>query len=114
MKRIEGKPWTQYLGSTPPFASTKDVLRYHVTVLVQICAAVEYAHSKGILHMDLKTDNVMIGDFGEVYLLDWGVAIEMDEHEERYMNTFAGTPRFAAPEMFNPRKPKTTRTDICC
>jgi len=112
MKRIEGKAWTNYLGQIPEFASSKDPHRFHVSVLLQVCAAVEYAHSRGILHMDLKSDNVVIGTYGEVYLLDWGVALRMDDKNECVMNTFAGTPRFAAPEMFNPRKPRTPKTDV--
>jgi serine/threonine protein kinase/WD40 repeat protein len=45
-----------------------------VTILIQICHAVSFAHARGVLHRDLKPSNIMLGDFGEVMLMDWGLA----------------------------------------
>lgn len=49
-----------------------------LTAFSSLCLAVDFAHARGVLHRDLKPANVMLGDFGEVYLLDWGVAKVLD------------------------------------
>ncbi len=107
MKRIEGTPWRQVIQTPTLLAELRrgdrEPLVEHLEVLLDVCDAMAFAHDRGVLHRDLKPDNVMLGRFGEVYVVDWGIAValEPDGHlplarEERRI---AGTPAYMAPEM---------------
>ncbi|MEM9071475.1 MAG: protein kinase [Myxococcota bacterium] len=92
MKRITGTEWLSLIeeGETS--------LEDHLQTFLQVCNAVAFAHSRRVIHRDIKPANVMLGAFGEVYLVDWGVALPVDaESSER----IAGTPAYIAPEMID-------------
>lgn len=54
-----------------------------LAAFVQVCLTIDYAHTRGVLHRDLKPGNIMLGDFGEVYVLDWGLAKIIGETDLR-------------------------------
>jgi len=67
MKRVDGVTLSEYLRQ-------KTSLGERLRIFERICEAVAFAHARRILHRDLKPDNVMVGSFGEVMVMDWGVA----------------------------------------
>ena len=104
----------------------------YVDVFAKVCDAVSFAHSEGILHLDLKPDNIQLGDFGEVLVCDWGLAgfVDRDDwEEERFYESdpklaspseastrhgeLRGTPGFLAPEQaMGARGRKGLQTDV--
>ena len=68
----------------------------HLEILVRVCETLELAHSHRVVHRDIKPDNVRVGRFGEVYLMDWGIALRLDDAAEPEL---LGTPAYMAPEM---------------
>jgi eukaryotic-like serine/threonine-protein kinase len=100
MKCIEGTPWSALIADDNHSmwqvgGWSGDRLSRNVAVLAEVSKAVSYAHDRGVVHRDLKPDNVMIGRYGEVCLLDWGIATAPCEQP----GPILGTPAFMAPEM---------------
>jgi serine/threonine protein kinase len=83
-------------------ASRADLLR----LFLRICDAIAFAHASGVIHRDLKPANIMVGAFGEVVVMDWGVAASIDATAD-----IAGTPGFMAPEQLR-GEPADRRADI--
>ncbi len=112
MKRVEGVEWRALIRDPehPAWASRGDDRTVaHLEILMQVCQAVHFAHTRGVVHRDIKPENVMLGDFGEVYLVDWGIALRLDDESER--TGLVGTPAYMAPEMVAGRA-VTPQTDV--
>ena len=84
-------------------------LMARLTAFARVLDAVGFAHAQGVVHRDLKPENVMVGAFGEVYVMDWGVALEIDGDGEVAV---VGTPGFMPPEQQRAPSRVDQRADI--
>ena len=112
MKRVDGRPWSDLLhprkdesggfNGTDVRSSARELAK-HLEIFQKVCDAVSFAHAKRILHRDLKPENVMIGEHGEVVVMDWGLALDLEARDRKgpgqKLTTVAGTPAYMAPEM---------------
>ncbi len=125
MKRLSGTTFAEQLNwPTPP--PRQRMLRF----FNEACKAVEFAHSRGVVHRDLKPSNIMVGDFGEVYVLDWGLAriegerpaqrlgseigedVESLESSMTQAGSMLGTPGYMAPEQIEDASKVSPAADV--
>jgi serine/threonine protein kinase len=78
MKLVRGQRWDEILWYDRQSMTPEEYHARHIPILVSISQAVAFAHSRGIIHRDLKPSQVMVGDYGEVMLMDWGIAVVYD------------------------------------
>ncbi|GAB6906874.1 putative Cyclin-dependent kinase [Desulfosarcina cetonica] len=95
MKKVKGIAWSQVIGSKTEAEN--------IDILLRVCDAIAFSHAKGVIHRDLKPHNVMLGDYGEVFVMDWGVAVSPSGQGKAEalspLSSQAGTPLYMAPEM---------------
>ncbi|MGV3525598.1 MAG: protein kinase domain-containing protein [Candidatus Sericytochromatia bacterium] len=125
MKRVRGHTLKELIqasraawdAGTPPGVTHRlETLLHH---FLKVCDAMAYAHRKGVIHRDLKPANLMVGDFGEVYVMDWGIArlistpetsgVEVPEtpgavfltgeDDSTQLGQILGTPRYMSPQQ---------------
>jgi CRP-like cAMP-binding protein len=103
MKLVQGDSFDTWLKKRPP--GSVDRIAGGIEVLLKVCDALAYAHHRGVVHRDLKPANIMVGDFGQVYLMDWGLAKLLHSQpasgSTALMNApgAVGTPDYMAPEQ---------------
>lgn len=134
MKLLRGKTLaaliTDLAEGNEAFRSEYNTIRI-LRIFLKICSGVAFAHSKGVIHLDLKPENIQVGDFGEVLIMDWGLAkVREKKHESRKKDfetdlpdtgfgsgtldgIMKGTPGYMAPEQAAGKNSlKDERTDI--
>ena len=114
MRRVVGRTLLAILDDLrrdDPAARARYTQRELLTAFATVCLTIDYAHTRGVIHRDIKPANLMLGDFGEVYVLDWGLArlvgegerdsLEPDQPPQRLSipGELMGTPLYMAPEQ---------------
>jgi serine/threonine protein kinase len=118
MKRIAGTTLDERLARD---RSPQALLRE----FADICLAIDFAHARSVVHRDLKPANIILGDFGEVYVLDWGLARVVGDRDERSIGSdvqsldgmtqagaMLGTPGYMAPEQVHDATSVGTAADV--
>jgi serine/threonine-protein kinase len=111
MKLVEGQTMASMLQSLENQPRSFDLVAPFLEILVKVCDAVAFAHSRGVIHRDLKPANIMVGSFGQVYVMDWGMARLVDgrtdvsigrDRKRESLDLYGepiGTPAYLSPEQ---------------
>jgi tetratricopeptide (TPR) repeat protein len=107
-----------YYGAQTPWTERQLAFRQLLGTIIDVCQTLEYAHSRGVIHRDIKPGNIMLGDYGETLLVDWGLAKTLKDGFDSDESTMppvypterassahtqvgrvVGTPQFMSPEQ---------------
>ncbi len=124
MKLVKGQTLNEYLNKVIQHYQNDGILHYdlkrslrtQLEILLQVCDAISYAHSRNVMHCDLKPDNIMLGEYHETYIMDWGIAKLIYQEDGQTLSSESasimnGTPRFMPPEAFKGQG-RDERSDI--
>jgi serine/threonine-protein kinase len=108
MRKLEGVTLAETLRDPRSPFTQQRLLR----AFIEICNAIDLAHSRRIVHRDLKPANILLGERGEVYVLDWGIARDLDSPDAFPAGVVMGTPGYMAPEQLRAQPDLDERVDI--
>ncbi|MFO0611687.1 MAG: serine/threonine-protein kinase [Polyangiaceae bacterium] len=112
MQEVQGTTLSEAIDRPPTYpAPAPWSRRALLEVLARVALTVAFAHDKGVLHLDLKPENIMLGAFGEVYVLDWGIA-RSTRPGESAAPELVGTPQYMAPEQAEAVVAPDERADV--
>lgn len=116
MKLVGGQSWSDWLieNYNDNKKLPEDKLLEAFEILIKVCDAISFSHEKMIVHNDLKPENVMVGKHGEVFVMDWGLAVDVGHRDDAELTQSqrqtlhkstlrspCGTPAYMAPELAN-------------
>ena len=107
MKKVQRRPWSDVIHKPARLLNIADsdvdeladrqAISRNIEIFSRVCDGMAYAHSMKVVHRDLKPDNIMIGDYGEVLLIDFGMALDLATKSREF--SAGGTLVYMAPEM---------------
>ncbi len=130
MKRVKGQTLADILDGlarADPEMTSRYTRHKLLAAFQSVCLAVDFAHARGVVHRDLKPQNIMLGDYGEVYVLDWGLAKLLKRAEggsgrevvsdattsgATVAGAMLGTPGYMSPEQMGSPTEVDARTDV--
>lgn len=108
MHRIRGNSFKDILDERECGESEWTLPRL-LALFQQVCLALDFAHAQGVLHLDVKPANIMLGEYGELYLVDWGLSEEIGRSEGESVR---GSPAYMSPEQTRSSDGLTPASDV--